>query len=303
MIHQPNGHDVEFVVASGAMGFDGQGWFWDRPLVRLGLIDPSLFVIVLKTITREPIRGNMRVWRDIFGFGCVRHIREGTVNAVGMTNPGFNYFYDEICPHLKDSGLRIVVSIEGTPEEIGYMTTRLNRIPGIIAVELNVSCTNIPNGIANTDTAVECVHQAHNASIHPIWVKVSVAQDYLAIARRVAGMVSAIDINSVPWKIFDPKKRSPLAKLGGGGVSGRAAMPFTWIAIKRLIDQGEKDSCYKIPVIGPSIWDYHDIERLQSLGASAFSFGAIHIPNLWKPWTWLSPAKPTRYVRRWNREH
>lgn len=48
----------------------------------------------------------------------------------------------------------------------------------------------------------------------------------------------------------------------------------------------------KIPIIGPSVWEYEDISRVKSLGASAVHFGAI----FFQAW------KPTSYVKRWMRE-
>ncbi len=45
MITLSNGHCFEYMVASGALGFDGNGWPWERPLVALGLIKPELFTI------------------------------------------------------------------------------------------------------------------------------------------------------------------------------------------------------------------------------------------------------------------
>ncbi len=54
MITLSNGHKLEYVVASGALGFDGKGWFWERPLVWLGLMRPDLFTIGIRTLTYHP---------------------------------------------------------------------------------------------------------------------------------------------------------------------------------------------------------------------------------------------------------
>jgi len=40
-----NDYVLDHVVASGGLEFGGKGWLWDRPLIWLGLIDPSLFII------------------------------------------------------------------------------------------------------------------------------------------------------------------------------------------------------------------------------------------------------------------
>ena len=137
---------------------------------------------------------------------------------------------------------------------------------------------------------------------HPIIIKVSVAQDYLAIARGLEGIAEAISLNSVPWEVIEPIKKSPLHRLekevggGGGGVSGRPAQKFNWKAVQELAEQRS------LSVIGPSIMEFDDLARVRRLGASAVSFGAIHLPDypIWrKPWTlFTSPRKPTNFVRR-----
>jgi dihydroorotate dehydrogenase len=74
-----------------------------------------------------------------------------------------------------------------------------------------------------------------------------------------------------------PDKPSPLAHLGGGGVSGRVAQPFTWKLVKDLVALSET------PVIGPSVWRYQDIAELRLLGAKAISFGSLFMSRPWRP--------------------
>ena len=59
MITLSNGHSFEYMIASGALGFDGKGWIWERPLVWLGLVRPDLFTVVIKTLTRNPRPGSL----------------------------------------------------------------------------------------------------------------------------------------------------------------------------------------------------------------------------------------------------
>jgi len=44
-----------------------------------------------------------------------------------------------------------------------------------------------------------------------------------------------------------------------------------------------------VPVIGPSVWDFEDIEKLREMGAKAVSFGSVFMCHPWRP---------TLYVRR-----
>src|SRR3990167_2013874 len=61
------------------------------------------------------------------------------------------------------------------------------------------------------------------------------------------------------------------------GVSGRPAQKHNWGAVIRLAEQKA------LPVIGPSAMEFKDIEKLRKYGASAISFGTIHLRTPWKP--------------------
>ena len=71
-------------------------------------------------------------------------------------------------------------------------------------------------------------------------------------------------------------------------------------AVKELADQGA------LPVIGPSVMEFEDMENLIDIGAQAVSFGTIHLADnpVWKkPWTiFTNPCKPTNFVLRERRE-
>lgn len=275
------------MVASGALAFDGKGWPWERPLVWTGLIKPELFTIVLKTLTLEPRRGNLRWWKP---WDCVRLIPGGSVNKVGLTNPGIQHWNARVAPKIDYSRLNVVASIYGNQEELVDMTHMLNVLP-LKAIELNPSCPNTGEGnkFRNTKNIIDAVHAVKRASRHPVLVKVSYDQDYVGIAQGTEGVAEAISINSVPWASVFPGSESPLWRLekrvkgGGGGVSGIPAQPYNWEVIKRLAMHAHQ------PVIGCSIMRYEDIRKVKDLGAEAISFGAIHLRTPWAP---------TRFVER-----
>ena len=297
-----NGHEIRYVVASGALAFDGKGWWWERPLVWLGFIRPDFFTVVLKSLTVKPREGNL-VWYK--PWTCIRLIKGGAVNKVGLTNPGVDYWCEHIAPTIDFSNGNIVVSLFGTGDELVEGAKKVDKF-NIVAVEVNDSCPNSGHGQSQAETVIENVKCVKSVSRHPIIVKVSVAQDYLAIAAGLEGIAEAVSINSVPWEKVFPDKRTPLWKLekriagGGGGVSGRPAKYFNWKAVQELSKQGG------LPVIAPSIMEYQDMEHVRVLlGASAVSFGAIHLPDhdwWYKPWklfTWFTnPCKPTNFVKK-----
>ena len=278
MITLSNGHRFEYMVPSGGLAY-GKGWLWERPLVALGLIKPELFTVVIKTLTRHRRVGNLRWWKP---WGCVRLIPGGSVNKVGLTNPGIEWWCEKATPGLDFLKVRLTGSIFGDEEELVEMAKMLNAFH-LAALEVNVSCPNTGHAIEVAETVVRTVKAVEAVSRHPIIVKVSVDQDYMAITCGLEGFAEAVSFNSVPWVIAFPGQRSPLWRLdkkvggGGGGVSGKPAQKYNWPAIHAVAMQ-----C-SMPVIGSSVMEFEDIARLRDLGASAVSFGAIHLRTPWKP--------------------
>lgn len=293
-----NGRTLKYVVASGALGFDGKGYFWERPLVKLGLMRPELFTVVTKSLTLYPRVGNLQWWKP---WECIRLIPGGSVNKVGLTNGGIAWWCDEVAPYVDSKKYAIIGSIYGNEQELVAMARVFNSY-GIVALEVNKSCPNDIEPMNETDAVIKSVKAVKHASRHPVIVKVSAAQNYLSIALGLKGVAEAVSLNSVPWEMAFPGKRSPLWRLqkevggGGGGVSGKPAQLFNYKAVRELAGQGV------LPVIGPDVMSLSDLYYVRLLGASAVSFGAIHLPSypfLMQPWTlFTNPCKPTRIVRR-----
>lgn len=266
------------MVASGALSFDGKGWFWERPLVWLRLIKPELFTIVIKSLTYEPRKGNLRWWKP---WDCVRLISGGSVNKVGLTNKGIWWWFTKVAPRIDFKKYKIVGSIFGTKDELVRMTHKMNKFP-LVALEINVSCPNASHEEEALEIIATVISVAR-VSRHPIILKLSANQDYVSIAKAVRDKVEAFSLNSVPWgTVFTKGERTPLWKLekkvggGGGGVSGRPAQKHNWKAVEDLSRLG-------LQVIGPSVMEYEDMQRVRTYGAQAVSFGAIHLRTPWKP--------------------
>ncbi len=263
------------MAASGALAYDGRGWPWEWPLRWMGLLDPHLFTIVTKTLTRKPKVGNLK-WSH--PWTCVGMLNKGVVNAIGLTNPGFDWWMKTVAPSIPQKGFHLICSItEDDPEILSQMARALNST-AIKGIELNASCPNTEQEIHHNVESVLCaVKKIKENSSHPLLLKLSVSQDYLTIARKTEGLVEALSINSVPWKLAFPEQVSPLSHLGGGGVSGKIAQPWTWKMVREL------SQATKTPVIGPGVWEFEDIEKLRNLGAKAVSFGSIFMRYPWRP--------------------
>lgn len=313
-----NGHVLRWIAASGALGFDGKGWPWERvaqqtlrllSLGRYKMIDTSTLTVVAKTLTLNPRKGNLSL---AWPFSCIRPIKGGWVNKVGLTNDGFHDWLKNVAPKIEKSCINIVVSIFGTKEELIEMVRHLNKLTWIKAIEINVSCPNTEHGMPVADQIVDIVREVLAKSKHPVLLKLSTEQPVLEIAIKLSAhkaacrlderYVEAISLNSVPYKQAFPSGQSPLHKLeqklfkqtgnggGSGGVSGRAAQPQNWKAIELLCACRENT----IPVTGVSIWEYEDIDTLMNMGAKAIAFGSVF---MWKPWA------PCRWAKRWDEKH
>ncbi len=309
MVVFPDGRKVNYFVASGALAFDGKGWFWERPLVWLGLIKPELFTVVFKSLTLEPRTGNLRWWKP---WDCVKLIKGGAVNKVGLTNKGFDWWMRKVAPKLDFSKGNYVISLFGTPEELFKMLQQLNtdRFKGLVAVELNVSCPNTGEDKDPTQKLIDTVKAARKKSHHCFILKIGADQDGVTLAKALVGVIQAMSFNTLAFEKVFPGKRTPLYRLeeylkrrglpgagGGGGVSGKELQKHNWPFMKKI-----HKAVPEMQLIASSIMEYGDLDKVDVCGASAYSFGTIHLPyHKWwlKPWTiFTNPCKATKLVER-----
>ena len=314
-----NGEPTRWFGASGAHAF-GSGWLYEQPYRWLGWMRPKLMTVVVKTLTFEPITGNLQ-WHKRFG-GCVRLLDAwgnvlheghwlinsariaGVVNAVGLTNPGYAAWCEDWWRRYQYLPYNFVVSIMASSvEQAEKMTeaivwaSRQQGGPGrIVGIEVNLSCPNKCESAAllsNTTLSIQIVQavKAKAASL-PVLVKLGPTQNYLAIAAALREIVVGFSINSAPWDLIFRGKPSPLAFLGvNGGVSGKVAQPVLWKMAADLVQLG-------VPTIGPSVWDYADVHSLfRHVGVQAVHFGALHLRGI------AGPTLPTRYITAYQGTH
>ncbi|MGH9089195.1 MAG: dihydroorotate dehydrogenase, partial [Acidimicrobiales bacterium] len=116
----------------------------------------------------------------------------GMVNHVGLQGPGMAAWREEDLPRLVASGARVVASIWGrTVEEFGQAAALLAGSPGVVAVEVNVSCPNVEDRsrmFAHSPTATAEAVAASAAAGVPRWAKLSPnAGDLCEIAGAALG--------------------------------------------------------------------------------------------------------------------
>lgn len=247
------------MVASGTFGYA-------REMV--GFVDLArLGGIVPKTITPQPRRGN-EPWRTI-------ETPSGLLNSIGLDNDGVDAFLTRQLPFLVGCGAPIVVSIAGAnAEEFVSLARRLDGVPGIAALELNVSCPNVSHGVdLGTDPATcrGLVAGVRAATALPVIAKLTPnVTDIVAVARGAAeGGADAVTlINTLQGMAVDWRRRRPLLGNVVGGLSGPAIKP---VAL-RCVHQVHR--AVGIPIIGVGgIMTIDDCMEFFVAGASAVQIG------------------------------
>ena len=277
MIEFHNGHKFDFGCASGALAFHGEGWWFERPWRWIKELRPEEFTVIIKTLTFSPRKGNYVWWRP---WTCVRLLeRGGVVNAIGLTNPGYEWWLGEPYEYVTKKGYKVIVSIApDTPIEAAVMAEAFNHVD-VAGLQLNVSCPNVGHR-DDVDYVCEMTNAVLKLTRHPLVVKLSYASSYTQICKELDGRVAAFElINSVPFgRVY--KNRSPLLRYGySGGVSGKPIAALSRLALKNV-----KAAGVQTPVIsGGGVDSLREVRAREELGAAGFVFGSIFIRKPWLP--------------------
>lgn len=223
---------------------------------------------VTKSITLEPREGNPRP-----------HLAEtdgGWLNSVGLRNPGLAAFLAKDLPFLRTLGIPIVASVAGhSVDEFCTLARWLDEAEGVAALELNVSCPNVADGLlfgSDPDRTRTLVAAVRRVTKLPLFVKLAPhVLDPVGSARAAveAGADVLTVTNTLPGMAVDVHTRRP--KLGGvtGGLSGPAIRP---VAVRMV---WEISRAVPVPVVGVggvATWE-HAVEFLLA-GARAVAVGS-----------------------------
>jgi dihydroorotate dehydrogenase (NAD+) catalytic subunit len=203
----------------------------------------------------------------------------GMLNGIGLQGPGIDDFIQNDLSWLSQKGAKTIVSIAGNNvEEFGKVADKLRDIPGVIAIEVNISCPNVENRgqvfACDPYEAADVINNVRrnvSASI-PLFAKLSPdVTDITEIAKSVvkAGADGLSVINTLLGMVIDTDTLLP--KLSGktGGLSGPAIRP---VAI-RCVYQIRK-ALPNIPIIGMGgIRNGRDAIEFFAAGANAISVG------------------------------
>ncbi len=254
------------MVASGTFGYAEEF----RDFIDL----KKLGAIVTKTITVKPRHGNLPPRT------C--ETPSGMLNSIGLENPGIDQFIEGKLPFLKKLAVPIIASIaaEESPDEFSILVKQLDKLSGISAIELNISCPNLQKDKLISQDAketFELVSSVRRLTKKCLITKLSpnvTSICEIALAAEKAGSDAVALINTLSGMSIDVNKRIP--KLGSwvGGLSGPAIRP---VAVKMVWEAYNK---IRIPIIGMGgIMDTESALEFFIAGASAISVGTANFIN------------------------
>ena len=227
--------------------------------------------IVIKTITKVPRKGNP--------MPRLAETASGLLNSIGLPNKGIDHFIAEALPRLAGRASCLVVNIAGeSVSEFAELAAQLHGLPGIDALELNVSCPNVKGGnlpFARDPAVVrKLVAEVRGVTDIPLITKLSpnvgdVAEIAQAAAEGGTDVVSLI--NTVLGMSVDWRTGAPGLGTVVGGLSGPAIKP---IALRMCY---EVVRSVDVPVIGiGGATDADDVLEFLAVGASAVQIGTAH---------------------------
>jgi len=200
----------------------------------------------------------------------------GFLNAMGLPNPSYPGFLQELEIAKKDSGVPVIASIfGGTVAEFTEVAEGL--LPGKPDVfELNVSCPHAEGYGAAVGTN-PCLVEAITAAVKdvvnvPVWVKLTPnVSDITCVgtAAESGGADAVVAINTLKGMAIDIESGYPVLGNRSGGLSGKAVKP---VAVKCVYDLY---TALEIPIIGVGgVSSWQDAVEMMMAGASAVQIGS-----------------------------
>ena len=203
----------------------------------------------------------------------------GMLNAIGLQNVGVDAFISEKLPRLRPYDTAIVANVFGESEaEYVEVCEKLDRAPGLAAIELNVSCPNTNMGgmvFGNDPAALARVTRlCRRATRLPLWVKLSPNVTDIRETARAAeaeGADALTLVNTFVGMAVDVLRRRPVLANVTGGLSGPAIRPLavwmTWQVFQAV----------RIPLIGiGGIMSSRDALEFILAGATAVQVGTAN---------------------------
>jgi dihydroorotate dehydrogenase (NAD+) catalytic subunit len=206
----------------------------------------------------------------------------GMLNAIGLQGPGVDALIRDYAPKWAQWDFPVFVNINGeSAREYGELAARLDGVPGVAGLEINISCPNVEQGglyFGNDPWAAAAVTESVRKQTKlPVWVKLTpMVSDIGVIARAVeaAGADALCAINTFVGMSIDLNAYKPRLSFRTGGLSGPAIRPLA----VHLAHQAAR--AVSIPVIGiGGIMRAEDALEFLVAGCSAVQVGTATFVN------------------------
>jgi dihydroorotate dehydrogenase (NAD+) catalytic subunit len=236
-----------------------------------------LGAIVSKAITVRPRRGNVQP--------RIAETPAGMINSIGLQNIGIEAILRDVAPVWATWRVPVVANIAGESiSEYVELAGRLDGVPGVAGIELNISCPNVENGLefgVDPVAASQLTYAVRRRTDLPLIVKLTPsAGDIVSMAKAIAdsGADALTLINTFPAMRIDIQTRRTALGWGSGGLSGPALRPIAVRMVYRVA------CAVTIPIIGcGGVTTGDDAIEMMMAGASAVQVGTA---------TFLNPSAP-----------
>ena len=246
----------------------------------------QLGAFVTKSVTVRPRKGNPPP--------RTAETAAGMLNAIGLANVGLEAFVAEKVPYLRELGLPVIVNVAGhTVEDYITVCRRLDAIDAISAVELNVSCPNVADGLefgTDPDRLRSLVRQVR-AVVHRCRLIVKLSPNVTSITALARAAVDGGAhilslINTLRGMAIHAGTRRPLLANQFGGLSGPAIKPVALAMVYDTYRQVARDA--GVPIIGMGgIMTALDAVEFLLAGAGAVAVGTA---------TFVDPTRLTQVI-------
>jgi dihydroorotate dehydrogenase (NAD+) catalytic subunit len=214
----------------------------------------------------------------------------GMLNSIGLQNPGVDAVIEKYAQTWVGWKTPVIVNVAGeSVADYVEVVRRLEGVPGVAGIELNISCPNVGRGglqfAIDASAAGEVTAAVRRATDLPLLVKLSPnVADVRPIARAIAdaGADALTAINTLSGIAVAPSRTKPLLGNIYGGLSGPSIKP---VALRIVY---EVSQIVDIPVVAiGGVTELADVLDFLAVGAVAVQVGTA---------IFADPTLPVRLV-------
>ena len=214
----------------------------------------------------------------------------GMLNSIGLQNPGVDAVVEKYAGQWAMWRVPVIVNVAGeSVADYVEVTRRLDGVPGVAGIELNISCPNVGRGglqfAIDARAAAEVTAAVRRETDLPLLVKLSPnVADVRPIARAIAeaGADALTAINTLSGIAVAADRTRPLLGNVYGGLSGPAIKP---IALRIVYEVAQ---VVDIPVVAiGGVTELADVLDFLAVGAVAVQVGTA---------IFADPTLPVRLV-------